>query len=214
MRAVPREVSADAGYYSVKAVEELYALGANPFITPEKTRHGRVLEPAPRGRIPKGLSVRDRMRRKLRTKRGRERCALQMETVEPVFGQIKQGRGFRQFLLRGLAKVNREWLLICAGHNLLKLFRFGAGISGNVRGKGATGNNKESCQAMGSGVFERRPGYVHPHHAGSVATGESWPINTVSWSILRQAPRAGRGQQSDIYNRTAGLKCVDGHRER
>ena len=93
MRAVPREVSADAGYYSVKAVEELYALGANPFIAPEKTRHGRVLEPAHRGRIPKGLSVRDRMRRKLRTKRGRERCALRMETVEPVFGQIKQGRG-------------------------------------------------------------------------------------------------------------------------
>ena len=186
--AVPREVSADAGYYSVKAVEELYALGANPFIAPEKTRHGRVLEPAPRGRIPKGLSVRDRMRRKLRTKRGRERYALRMETVEPVVGQIKQGRGFRQFLLRGLAKVNREWLLICAGHNLLKLFRFGAGMSGNVRGKGATGNNKESCQAIGSGVFERRPGYVHPHHAGFVATGESWPINRVSWSILRQAP--------------------------
>ena len=114
--AVPREVSADAGYYSVKAIEELYALGANPFIAPEKTRYGRVLEPAPRGRIPKGLSVRDRMRRKLRTKRGRERYALRMETVEPVFGQIKQGRGFRQFLLRGLAKVNREWLLICAGH--------------------------------------------------------------------------------------------------
>ena len=189
MGAVPREVSADAGYYSVKAVEKLYALGANPFIAPEKTRHGRVLEPAPRGRIPKGLSVRDRMRRKLRTKRGRERYALRMETVEPVLGQIKQGRGFRQFLLRGLAKVNREWLLICAGHNLLKLFRFGAGMSGNVRGKGATENNKESCQAMGSGVFERRPGYVHPHHAGLVATGESWPINRVSWSILRQAPR-------------------------
>ena len=190
--AVPREVSADAGYYSVKAVEELYALGANPFIAPEQTRHGRVLEPAPRGRIPKGLSVRDRMRRKLRTKRGRERYALRMETVEPVFGQIKQGRGFRQFLLRGLAKVNREWLLICAGHNLLKLFRFGAGMSGNVRGKGANGNNKESCQAMGSGVFERRPGYVHPHHAGFVATGGSWPINRVSWSILRQPALAAR----------------------
>ena len=62
-------------------------------------------------------------------------------------------------------------VLICAGHNLLKLFRFGAGMSGNVRGKGATGNNKESCQAMGSGVFESRPGYVHPHHPGFVATG-------------------------------------------
>ena len=42
-----------------------------------------------------------------------------------MFGQVKQGRGFRQFLLRGLEKVNREWLLICAGHNLLKLFRYG-----------------------------------------------------------------------------------------
>ncbi len=48
-----------------------------------------------------------------------------METVEPVFGQIKAGRGFRQFLLRGLDKVQGEWSLICTGHNLLKLFRFG-----------------------------------------------------------------------------------------
>ena len=57
--------------------------------------------------------IRDRLelgtRSKLRTKRGRERYALWMETVEPVFGQVKQGRGFRQFLLRGLARVNREW---------------------------------------------------------------------------------------------------------
>ena len=123
--AVPKEVSADAGYYSTKAVEELYSMGVDPFIAPEKTRHGRVLEPAPRGRMPEGLSVRNRMRRKLRTKRGRDRYALRMETVEPVFGQDQAGRGFRQFLLRGLEKVNREWLLICAGHNLLKLFRFG-----------------------------------------------------------------------------------------
>ena len=211
MGAVPREVSADAGYNSVKAVEELYALGANPFIAPEKTRPGRVLEPAPRGRIPKGLSVRDRMRRKLRTRRGRERYALRMETVEPVFGQIKQGRGFRQFLLRGLAKVNREWLLICAGHNLLKLFRFGAGMSGNVRGKGATGNNKESCQAMGSGVFERRPGYVHPHHAGFVATGESWPINRVSWSILKQAPRKICSKNSTLGLRPSRRRGASRH---
>ena len=79
-----------------------------------------------------------------------------METVEPVFGQIKQGRGFRQFLLRGLAKVNRVWLLICAGHNLLKLFRFGAGMSGTVQGKGATGNNRETCRTMGSGIIKRQ----------------------------------------------------------
>ena len=120
--AVPKEVSADAGYYSARAVAELSALGTNPFIAPEKTRHGRVPPPAPRGRIPKGLSPRDRMRRKFQTKRGRKRYALRMQTVEPVFGQIKQGRGFRQFLLRGLQKVQGEWSLICTGHNLLKLF--------------------------------------------------------------------------------------------
>ena len=123
--AVPREVSADAGYYSAKAVDDLQALGVDPYVAPEQTRHGRVVPPAPRGRIPRHLSPRDRMRRKLRTKRGRKRYALRMETVEPVFGQIKQGRGFRQFLLRGLEKVNAEWSLICTGHNLLKLFRCG-----------------------------------------------------------------------------------------
>ena len=123
--AVPREVSADAGYYSAKAVDDLQALGVDPFVAPEQTRHGRVVPPAPQGRIPKHLSPRNRMRRKLRTKRGRQRYALRMETVEPVFGQIKAGRGFRQFLMRGLEKVQGEWSLICTGHNLLKLFRCG-----------------------------------------------------------------------------------------
>ena len=114
--AVPREVSAAAGCYSAKAVDELHALGMDPLIAPDQTRHGRVPPPAPDGRIPSRLSPRDRMRRKLQPRHGRQRYALRMETVEPVFGQIKQGRGFRQFLLRGLAKVNGEWLLICTGN--------------------------------------------------------------------------------------------------
>ena len=130
---VPKEVSADAGYYSAPAVAGLQALGTDPYVAPEKTRHGYKPPPAPRGRIPKALSPRDRMRRKLQTKRGRQRYALRMATVEPVFGQIKQGRGFRQFLLRGLEKVQGEWSLICTGHNLLKLFRFG----GPAHGKGS-----------------------------------------------------------------------------
>ncbi len=74
--AVPREVSADAGYYSAKAVGELYALGVDPFVAPEQTRHGRVVPPAPRGRIPSHLSPRDRMRRKLQTRRGRRGICL------------------------------------------------------------------------------------------------------------------------------------------
>ena len=104
---------------------DLQALGVDPYVAPEKTRHGHQPPPAPRGRIPRDLSPRDWMRRKLQTKRGRQRYALRMATVEPVFGQIKQGRGFRQFLLRGLHKVQGEWSLICTGHNLLKLFRNG-----------------------------------------------------------------------------------------
>ncbi len=120
--SVPKEASADAGYFSASVIEGLSALGVDPFIPPDKTRHGKVVPPTPRGRIPRHLSPSDRMRRKLRTKRGRKRYALRMKTVEPVFGQIKQARGFRQFLLRGLDKVNSEWQLICVGHNLLKLF--------------------------------------------------------------------------------------------
>ena len=69
--AVPREVSADAGYSSAKAVGDLQALGVDPFVAPEQTRHGRVVPPAPRGRIPRHLSPRDRMRQKLQTRRGR-----------------------------------------------------------------------------------------------------------------------------------------------
>ena len=153
--AVPREVSADAGYYSAKAVNELYALGVDPFVAPEKTRHGRVVPPAPRGRIPKGLSVRGRMRRKLRTKRGRARYALRMETVEPVFGQIKQGRGFRQFLLRGLAKVNPEWSLICTGHNLLKLFRFGVNLHRKARGDGPAQPIRNFCRGSEHGAIRK-----------------------------------------------------------
>ena len=121
--AMPKEVSADAGYYSAKPVDGLSTLGVDPFIAPDKTRHAGQYQRRPSGRIPANLSARDRMRRKLRMKRGRQLYAIREETVEPVFGQIKQGRGFRHFLLRGPEKVNREWYLICTGHNLLKLFR-------------------------------------------------------------------------------------------
>jgi len=119
---LPRRMSADAGYYSRGAVEALTSMGIDVYIPPGKVRHSRNLPAAPRGRIPKDLSATDRMRRKLLTKKGRRCYGLRKQVVEPVFGQIKQGRGFRQFLLRGMEKVNAEWQLICAGHNMLKLF--------------------------------------------------------------------------------------------
>ena len=70
---VPREVSADAGYYSANLVDQRYGLDVEPFIAPGQTRHGRVVSPAPRGRIPRHLSPKYRMRRKLQTKQSRQR---------------------------------------------------------------------------------------------------------------------------------------------
>jgi transposase len=119
---LPRQMSADAGYFSSDAVENLTARGIDVYIPPDKIGHRYTLPPAPRGRIPRSLSIVDRMRRKLRTKKGKERYGLRKELPEPVFGQIKQGRGFDQFLLRGSDKVSGEWKVICTGHNLLKLF--------------------------------------------------------------------------------------------
>lgn len=119
---LPRQMSADAGYYSSDAVNNLTALGIDVYMPPGKIGHRAALPPVPRGRIPKNLSMADRMRRKLRTKKGRQRYGLRKELPEPVFGQIKQVRGFGQFLLRGSDKVSGEWHFICTGHNLLKLF--------------------------------------------------------------------------------------------
>ena len=66
--------------------------------------------------------------------------------VEPVFGQIKQGRGFRQFLVRGLEKVHGEWSLICTGHNLLKLFRHVPGRPGQVGNRGPDPTNPKTAR--------------------------------------------------------------------
>jgi len=119
---LPKELSADTGYFSTEAIEDLTADNINVYIPPDRMQHTNQIPTAPRGRIPKGLSLADRMRRKLRTKRGRERYGLRKELSEPVFGQIKQARGFRQFLMRGKKKAKGEWCFICTGHNVLKLF--------------------------------------------------------------------------------------------
>ena len=100
--------------------------GVDPYIPPDKQKHTERLKTCvPRGRIPKGLTVKERMRRKLHTKKGRRIYSKRKEIPEPVFGQVKQGRGFRQFLLRGVRKVRCEWSLICTTNNVLKLFAAG-----------------------------------------------------------------------------------------
>jgi transposase len=123
LKAKPTQVLADAGYWSEGNVAELQARGIDAYIAPRRYNHSEPLPPAPRGRIPKTLSAKERMERKLHTLAGRAVYAARMILPEPVFGQIKAARGFRQFLRRGLSAVGEEWALVCTSHNLLKLHR-------------------------------------------------------------------------------------------
>ncbi len=89
----------------------------------------------PRGRIPTGLSPRDRMERKLLTKRGRALYKMRGVLVEPVFGQVKEGQGCRRFMRRGLGAAQSEWSLVGTTHNLLKLWRSGQAPWGWTRAR-------------------------------------------------------------------------------
>lgn len=120
---VPEKLSADTGYFSEANAEYLESEGVDGYLATGKAKHGDPPGPPPRGRIPKGATAKQRMARKLQTKKGRETYSRRKVIAEPVFGQIKGARGFRQFLLRGLQAVKCEWSLICLTHNVLKLFR-------------------------------------------------------------------------------------------
>lgn len=120
----PKRMSLDNGYYTDENVEFLRGEGIDAYIATGRLKHGEVPPPAPRGRIPKGLTTKERMARKLRTIKGRCTYAKRKEIAEPAIGQIKEARGFRRFLLRGIGKVDAEWSIICLTHNLLKLFRW------------------------------------------------------------------------------------------
>jgi transposase len=115
-------VVADAGYLHDT---NLTITGGPEILIATRNRRKTPVEdqPAPRGRIPKSATPRERMDRKLATKRGRQLYRKRSAMIEPVFGQIKHNRGQRTFLLRGLEGVNLEWKLWCTTHNLLKLFR-------------------------------------------------------------------------------------------
>src|SRR3954462_8561682 len=113
----------DAGYYSEANATGLEQRGIEPYLATERLKHHEKVAAAPRGRIPKGLSPKQRMARKLRTKKGREMYAQRKGMIEPIFGQLKQVLGFRQFSLRGLASMRGEWRLMATVHNLLKLWR-------------------------------------------------------------------------------------------
>ena len=116
--------TADAGYFSEDNVTTLEANERleEAYIATGRLKHHEQVPDAPKGRPPKDLTTKEKMARKLRTKKGRTEYARRKAIVEPPFGQIKHCRGYRQFLLRGLEQMQGEWKLVCLTHNLLKVF--------------------------------------------------------------------------------------------
>jgi transposase len=119
LHANPKEVSADAGYCDENNLAQLARRRIAGYLAPGRAHHGQP-NAAGRRRWPKG-SRKAAMAKKLKLAGRRSRYRLRKQIVEPVFGQIKHARGFRQFLMRGLDKVRGEWAMICTVHNLLKL---------------------------------------------------------------------------------------------
>jgi transposase len=119
----PAEVVSDSGYCSETNLQYLEQKKIEGFVATDRESYRDRSQPGPRGPLPKGATRVDRMRRKLQTKVGAAIYGTRKTVVEPVFGQIKQARGFRQFLLRGLEKVKGEWAIVCLTHNILKLHR-------------------------------------------------------------------------------------------
>jgi transposase len=113
----PKEASADAGYCSEANLAALAGREVGAYLATGRAKHPAVVKRNIAGPLTKA------MRDKLKRAGWRSRYRLRKQIVEPVFGQIKQARGFRQFLLRGIEKVRAEWALICTAHNLTKLAR-------------------------------------------------------------------------------------------
>ena len=119
----PKEVVADSGYCSDENLKYLTKRRMTGFVATGKQKHGQRKQACKRGPLPRGAGRVEQMARKLETKVGAAVYATRKFIVEPVFGQIKQARGFRQFLLRGIEKVRGEWALICMTHNILKFHK-------------------------------------------------------------------------------------------
>ena len=118
-----QQVLADSGYCSEENLRKAAKKKVDLYVATGKQKHNQPVPSSPRGRIPKSATLVEQMKRKLMSKAGQGIYARRKTIVEPVFGQIKQAQGFRQFLLRGVDKVRSEWALVCATHNMLKLYR-------------------------------------------------------------------------------------------
>ena len=120
----PETASADAGYWSEANATDESVVGIDLHIATGRENHEENIEEAA-GPPPGEVTAKEVMRQKLRTEAGRSIYKMRKAIVEPVFGQIKERRGFRRFSLRGADNVRREWKLVCLTSNLLKLFGSG-----------------------------------------------------------------------------------------
>jgi IS5 family transposase len=121
---LPEKVTADAGYFSTATVTNEALSSVDLYVTPDrgkKTEEELATESPPPTELDQ--EVKARMREKVKSESGRAVYKQRKMIVEPVFGQVKEVRGFRRFSFRGLLKNEAEWSLICLTHNLLKLFR-------------------------------------------------------------------------------------------
>jgi transposase len=118
----PGQLLADSGYCAEDSLKTLAEKKVDALIATGRWPHGHPPPPAPRGRIPANATARERMARKTRTKKGRAAYARRKVIVEPVFGQMTILQGARYLLLRGTEAARAEWRLLCACHNLRKLF--------------------------------------------------------------------------------------------
>ncbi len=120
----PDAASADAGYWSKANVTDESVAGIDLHIATGRDKHEKTIETATEPPSDQA-TAREVMCHRLRTEAGRSIYKMRKAIVEPVFGQIKERRGFRRFSLRGLDNVRREWKLVCLTSNLLKLFGSG-----------------------------------------------------------------------------------------
>ena len=124
---MPPQASADAGYFSAASVQDPRVAEVDLYVPPDRQKHAPDAEDETDSASAKpDDSVIDAMRKKVKAPEGRAIYSQRKAVVEPVFGQIKEVRGFRRFSFRGKAHVAAEWQLICLTHNLLKLFRANA----------------------------------------------------------------------------------------
>jgi len=120
---LPEKATADAGYFSAAAVSNAALSSVDLYVTPDSGKKTEAETESVSTASAADQAVIDEMRAKLKTETGREVYKQRKLIVEPVFGQVKEARGFRRFSFRGLEKNDAEWSLICLTHNLLKLFR-------------------------------------------------------------------------------------------